>query len=148
MFTLLRLIFLPAKVGVGTTRLGVKAGYRTGRFLGYRRLFVLAVGIGIGLLIAPTPGRELRAKLQAWFEGQLGGPPTDLAEKVRYELSHSPRTWHLPQPEVEIIGGTAVLRGEVPHDVGRVDLERTAAAVSGVVQVENLVSVTGTNGHH
>lgn len=147
MFTLLRLIFFPAKVGVGTTRLGVKAGYRTGRLLGYRRLFVFAVGVGVGLLIAPTPGRELRAKLRAKIEGSLG-EPTDLAEKVRYELSHSPRTWHLPQPEVEIIGGTAVLRGEVPHDVGRVDLERTAAAVSGVVQVENLVAVTGTNGHH
>ena len=106
--------------------------------IGYLAVSATARRLGIG--------PKLRAKLRAKIEGSLG-EPTDLAEKVRYELSHSPRTWHLPQPEVEIIGGTAVLRGEVPHDVGRVDLERTAAAVSGVVQVENLVSVTGTNGH-
>ena len=31
MFTLIRLLFLPAKVGVGTTKLGVKTGYRAGR---------------------------------------------------------------------------------------------------------------------
>jgi hypothetical protein len=145
-FTLIRLIFLPARVGLGTTRLGVKAGYRTGRLLGYRRLFVFGAGIVVGLMIAPMAGRELRAKLQAMADERrgLGG---DLAEKVRYELSHSPRTWHLPQPEVEVVGGTAILRGEVPHEVGRTDLERTAAAVAGVVDVDNRVDVSGTNGH-
>jgi osmotically-inducible protein OsmY len=48
---------------------------------------------------------------------------------------------------VEVIGGTAILRGEVPHEIGRVDLERTAAAVSGVVHVENQLAVSGTGGH-
>jgi len=143
-FTLLRLVFLPAKVGVGTTKLGMKAGYRTGRLLGYRRLLVFGAGVALGLLIAPTPGRELRAKLQALLDERRGGG--DVAEKVRYDLSHSPRTWHLPQPEVEVIGGTAILRGEVPHEVGRVDLERTAAAVAGVVDVDNRVGISGTNG--
>lgn len=147
MFTLIRLLFLPAKVGVGTTKLGVKAGYRTGRLLGYRRIFVFGAGVAVGLLIAPTPGRELRAKLQAMLDERRGSGGGDLAEKVRYELSHSPRTWHLPQPEVEVIGGTAILRGEVPHEVGRVDLERTAAAVAGVVDVDNHVGVSGTEGH-
>jgi len=144
-FTLIRLLFLPAKVGVGTTKLGMKAGYRTGRLFGYRRLFVFGAGVALGLLIAPTPGRELRAKLQAMLDERRGGG--DLAAKVRYELSHSPRTWHLPQPEVEVIGGTAILRGEVPHEVGRTDLERTAAAVAGVVDVDNHVGISGTNGH-
>jgi osmotically-inducible protein OsmY len=146
-FTLLRLIFLPAKVGVGTTKLGVKAGYRTGRLLGYRRLFFFGAGVAVGLLIAPTTGRELRSRIQRLVEERrgLGG---DLAERVRYELSHSPRTWHLPQPDVEVVGGTAILRGEVPHEVGRSDLERTAAAVSGVVGVDNQVGVSGGNGHH
>lgn len=147
MFTLLRLLFLPAKVGAGTTRLGVKAGYRTGRLLGYRRIFVFGAGVAVGLLIAPMAGRELRAKLQQMAEDRRTGG-ADLAAKVRYELSHSPRTWHLPQPEVEVVGGTAILRGEVPHEVGRTDLERTAAAVAGVVHVENQVDVAGTNGHH
>lgn len=147
MFTLLRLIFLPAKIGIGTTKLGVKAGYRTGRLLGYRRLFVFGAGIAVGLLIAPTAGRELRAKIQGMVDERRGGTGGELAEKVRYELSHSPRTWHLPQPEVEVIGSRAILRGEVPHEVGRADLERTAAAVAGVVDVDNLVDITGTNGH-
>ena len=145
MFTLIRLLFLPAKVGVGTTKLGVKAGYRTGRLLGYRRLFVLGAGVGIGLLIAPMTGRELRTRIQQLIDEQMG-KGGDLAERVRYELSHSPRTWHLPQPDVEVIGGTAILRGEVPHEVGRSDLERTAAAVAGIVHVENQVDVSGGNG--
>ena len=108
-FTLIRLLFLPAKVGVGTTKLGMKAGYRTGRLLGYRRLFVFGAGVAVGMLFAPMAGRELRAKLQAMAEERRAVGGGDLAEKVRYELSHSPRTWHLPQPEVEVIGGTAIL---------------------------------------
>ena len=148
MFTLIRLFFLPAKVGVGTTKLGMKAGYRTGRLLGYRRLFVFGAGVAVGLLIAPTAGRELRAKLQGMLDERRGTGVTDLAEKVRYELSHSPRTWHLPQPDVEVIGSRAILRGDVPHEVGRTDLERTAAAVAGVVDVDNHMEISGTNGDH
>jgi len=138
------MIFFPARVGVGTTKLGMKAGYRAGRLLGYRRVFVFALGVGVGLLLAPMTGRELRARLQVLLEQQRTGG--DIAARVSYELSHSPRTWHLPQPEVEVVGGTAILRGEVPHEVGRVDLERTAAAVAGVVDVDNQVGVSGTNG--
>jgi len=148
MFTLLRLVFLPAKVGVGTARLGATTGYRVGRLLGYRRVFVFAVGVGVGLLIAPMTGRQARARLRELWEGRQGGG-VDLAERVREELSHSPRTWHLPQPEVEVVGGRATLRGQVPHEVGRADLERTAAAVAGVVDVDNRIDVapaTGTNG--
>jgi osmotically-inducible protein OsmY len=141
-----RLIFLPAKVGIGTTKLGVKAGYRTGRLLGYRRVLLFAAGVGVGLLVAPTTGRELRVRLRQLLDEQMGKGGS-LEERVRYELSHSPRTWHLPQPEVEVIGGTAILRGEVPHEVGRTDLERTAAAVAGIVHVENQVDVSGGNGH-
>ncbi|MEO7428163.1 MAG: YtxH domain-containing protein, partial [Acidimicrobiales bacterium] len=97
MFTLLRLIFLPAKVGVGTTKLGVKAGYRTGRLVGYRRIFLFAIGVGVGLLVAPVTGREARAALQRLIDERRGNRG-DLAERVRFELSHAPRTWHLPQP--------------------------------------------------
>lgn len=150
MFTLIRLLFLPVKVGVGTTKLGVKAGYRTGRLLGYRRIFVFGAGIAVGLLVAPLTGEQARAKLRAALDDRRGGRG-DLAERVRYELSHSPRTWHLPQPQVEVVGGRATLRGEVPHETGRADLERTAAAVAGVVDVDNQLAIgarPGTNGHH
>ena len=146
MFTLL---FLPFRVAKGSTKLG----YRTGRLLGYRRLVVFGIGVGVGLLAAPVPGRELRARLRQEIEQRrAGGSDDDVAERVRFELSHSPRTWHLPQPEVDVVAGTAVLRGEVPHDEGRDDLERAAAAVSGVAAVDNHVAVSaktpGTNGHH
>jgi hypothetical protein len=146
-FTLIRLLFLPAKVGVGTTVMGARLGYRAGRLFGFRRVLLFGAGVAVGLLVAPVPGRELRRRIQQELEDRLGHGG-DLAERVRYELSHSPRTWHLPQPEVEVIGGTAILRGEVPHEVGRSDLERTAAAVAGIVHVENQVDVSGTNGHH
>ncbi|MGK2949026.1 MAG: BON domain-containing protein [Acidimicrobiales bacterium] len=150
MFTLIRLIFLPAKVGVGTTKLGMKAGYRTGRLLGYRRIFVFGAGVAVGLLLAPVTGEQARARLRAVLDERRGGRG-DLAERVRYELSHSPRTWHLPQPQVEVVGGRATLRGEVPHETGRADLERTAAAVAGVVDIDNQLAIgaaPGTNGHH
>ena len=147
MFTLIRLILFPAKVGVGSTLASAKLGYRAGRLLGFRRVLLVLIGIAIGLLIAPVPGTELRRRIRQEIEDRISGGG-DLAERVRYELSHSPRTWHLPQPDVEVIGATAILRGEVPHEVGRSDLERTAAAVAGIVHVENQVDVSGTNGHH
>ena len=142
MFTLIRLMFLPAKVGVGSAKLGVKTGYRAGRVLGYRRLTVFAVGLGVGLLVAPVTGAELRERLRQALDQRGGGEP-DLAERVRYELQHSPRTWHLPQPIVEVRGQVAVLRGQVPHDVGRADLGRAAGAVSGITEVDNQIVVAG-----
>jgi hypothetical protein len=50
---------------VKATTHSVAAGYKTGRFFGYRRITVFLLGVGVGLLLAPVPGRELRAKLQA-----------------------------------------------------------------------------------
>ena len=143
-----RLVFFPIKVGTTATKVAAKTGYRTGRLLGYRRLFLVAVGVFIGLMIAPGPGRELRAKLQALLSGST--PPSDpeLSDLVRFELSHSPRTWHLPQPEIVVQGGRVVLSGAVPHATARADLERTVTGVPGVMAVENLLTVTGTNGHN
>ena len=147
MFTLIRLLFLPVRVGVGSTKLGAKAGYRAGRLLGVRRLVVFGAGVAVGLLVAPTSGAALRARLRGALEGRGTGTPVDLAEKVRFELSHSPRTWHLPQPMVEVVGRTAVLRGQVPHESGRADLERAAAAVAGVADVDNQLVVANGSGH-
>lgn len=132
---LFRLLVLPLRVG-----------HRVGRLVGYRRVVVFAAGVGVGLLVAPTTGAALRSRIGALLEERrrAGG---DLAAQVRYDLAHSPRTWHLPQPEVEVVGSTAILRGEVPHEVGKADLERAAAAVPGVAGVESLLAISGTNGH-
>src|SRR3546814_5518073 len=91
-------------------------------------------------------GQQARDKLRKLVEERLSGGSTDVAEKIRYELSHSPRTWHLPQPTVDFVNGTAILRGAVPHETGRADLERAAAAVTGDIAVDNHLAVSGTNG--
>jgi osmotically-inducible protein OsmY len=68
-------------------------------------------------------------------------PDADLAARVRHELSHSPRTWHLPQPSISVLQGRVVLAGQAPHATGRADLERVVAAVPGVVAVDNEIIV-------
>lgn len=135
MFTLLRIVFLPPRVG-----------FRVVRLVGLRRVVVFGLGVAVGLLVAPTTGAEARARLRRLLEERRPVGDQDLAERVRFELSHSPRTWHLPQPVVDVVGNVAVLRGQVPHEAGRLDLERTAAAVPGIVEVDNQVAVAGPGG--
>jgi hypothetical protein len=142
-----KLLGLGFKTGAGS----VKLTRGTVRLVGYRRLFVFGLGVAVGLLIAPGPGADLRAKLRAKLEELQGaglggaGEQVDLAAKVRDELSSSPRTWHLPQPAVAVAGeGTVVLSGDVPDATASADLERVAAAVRGVVTVENRLVVAGS----
>ena len=153
-----RTVLLPVRMTYGVGKLGVKTGYRAGRlsvgssykmgrFVGLSRLLALGLGIGIGLLIAPTSGTELRDRLRRQWEAR-GAPASDdaVAERVRYELSHSPRTWHLPQPAVEVVAGRAILTGDAPHATGKADIERAAAAVPGVAEVESRL-IIGTAGN-
>jgi hypothetical protein len=49
---------------VKASAFGVSAGYKTGRFVGYRRLTVFLLGVGVGLLLAPVPGGQLRAMIR------------------------------------------------------------------------------------
>lgn len=141
-----RVVVLGCRSGVGCARLT----HWTIRRMGYRRLFVFAAGVGVGLLVAPGPGADLRARLRAKLEELQGAArpaaegPADLATRVRDELSSSPRTWHLPQPAVAVEGeGNIILTGEVPGAAASADLERVAAAVRGVVAVENRLTVPG-----
>ena len=55
-----RPIVWPVKAGV----YGVSAGYKTGRFIGFRRVTVFLLGVFVGLLIAPVPGEQLRAMIR------------------------------------------------------------------------------------
>jgi hypothetical protein len=151
-----RLVTLPVKVTYGVGKAGVKTGYaagkmsvgstyKVGRFVGVSRLLALGAGVGIGLLVAPTSGQELRDTLQRKLAARRAPVSDDaVAERVRYELSHSPRTWHLPQPSVEVSGGVAILSGGAPHEMGKADIERAAAAVPGVAEVESHLVVGAT----
>jgi hypothetical protein len=140
-----RVVTLPVKVGTKTGMVATKVGYRTARFVGFKRIALIAIGVGIGLLVAPVPGRQLREKLRAALGG--AGGEAELGDLVRFELSHSPKTWHLPQPAIAVHESTVVLSGAVPHETARADLERAASGVPGVESVENLLVVSGTNGH-
>jgi hypothetical protein len=131
-----RMLGLGVKVGAGSAKLT----RGTVRFLGYRRVALLGVGVGVGLLLAPTSGAELRRRLRLRIEG-LTGPPVDLADRVREELASSPRTWHLPQPAVTVESGRVVLVGDVPHATAAADLERTVRDLPGVTAVENRLSI-------
>jgi hypothetical protein len=133
-----KLVGLGFKTGAGATKLT----HRSIRLLGYRRLFVFGAGVGVGLLFAPGPGTELRARLREVVEGLKGAPTPDVGSRVRDELSSSPRTWHLPQPAVAVDAtGTVTLSGEVPDAAAATDLERVASGVRGVTAVANRLTV-------
>ena len=42
-----------------------KAGFTTGRVIGYRRLTVFFIGVVVGMLVAPMAGYELRKLIKA-----------------------------------------------------------------------------------
>lgn len=134
---LIRLIFLPVTLALLVLRLT----YRIVRIVRIRRLLVFGTGVGVGLLVAPTTGVELRERIRRELEARQAPSDLELADRVRSELSQSPRTWHLPQPTVEVVGGTAVLRGEVPHDDARADLEGAARSVSGITGLDSHLTV-------
>ena len=140
---LLKLVWLPVRLVFGTAKVGTKVGYRTGRLVGYRRLFFVAAGVTIGLLVAPVPGRELRARIRRRLEAR-GVTDADLNERVRFELAHHPRTWHLPQPDVAVAAHRVTLRGAVPDDEARHEMVRAAGALPGVAAVDDRLEVAGT----
>lgn len=44
------------------------------RTLGYNRFFVFLLGVGVGLLVAPTTGAELRRRIQEEVELRMNPP--------------------------------------------------------------------------
>lgn len=64
------LLTRPVVWPVKTAGYSVQAGYKTGRLVGYRRLTVFGLGVLVGMLFAPGPGAELRAKLKERFGPQ------------------------------------------------------------------------------
>lgn len=119
--------------------------FKTIRFVGVGRILAFGAGVGVGMSVAPSTGEQFRARLRKEY-GTAVSAAGDLGETVRYELAHSPRTWHLPQPTVSVEGNRVTLTGSVPHDTARGDLARTAGAVVGVGAVENRLTVSAETG--
>ena len=66
-----KLLLLPFKLVIGFLKLsGVRGG------------LLLAVGIGIGMLVAPERGAVLRARLKARIEEQRRGPVPESIDPV------------------------------------------------------------------
>jgi len=85
------------KAGAKTAAGSFKAGYRTGRVLGYRRMVVLGAGVGIGLLVAPRTGRETRELLRTRLEERgLLSPPVPESDSAPVAPSPLPETASLP----------------------------------------------------
>jgi len=79
-------MLLPVRLAYGLTKGSLVIGYRAGRLAGYRRLTVLGIGIGVGLLVAPVTGRELRDRIRdAWdqWTGVTPLPPPEPAGPAR-----------------------------------------------------------------
>lgn len=132
-----KLLTLPFRLVFGTVGLS----FKTIRFVGLSRILAFGTGVGVGLAVAPTTGADFRARLLERYAATASSAG-DLGETVRYELAHSPRTWHLPQPVVTVEGNRVTLTGEVPHETARGDLGRTAGAVVGVAAVDNRLTIS------
>ena len=149
----IRAVVLPVRASYGLGKAGLKTGwwagrrsvgttYKAGRWVGLSRLLAFGLGAAGGLAVAPSSGRGLGDRLAREVAARRAPASDDaVADRVRYELSHSPRTWHLPQPEVEVAGGIAILTGGAPHATGKADIERAVASVPGVARVENRLVV-------
>lgn len=117
------------------------------RGIGLRRLTLLALGAAVGALVTPVAGPELRRRVLDEFAKRRSGAEPTVEERVRRRLADSPRTWHLPQPEVVAVrddGATEwriILAGTAPDEAARDDLEIAARAVAGVDDVDNRIRV-------
>lgn len=65
-----KLLFLPVRLVIGFLRIS-----------GIKGLLFMAIGVGVGLLIAPQRGAQLRAQLQARLAEARAGAE-DLAEDI------------------------------------------------------------------
>jgi hypothetical protein len=152
--TLFRIAFVPVRLAAFVLGVGTKVGYRAGRMsakggkavarrAGWKNVALLGIGFVLGLLASSVPGRSMRVALRKAITGS-GGETSGggLADAVINELAHSPRTWHLTQPQVTAVGGVVTLSGSVAHETARDALERTARGVSGVTDVVSNLTVT------
>ena len=78
---LIRLAFLPLRIVLGVTGLGLRTSYRAGRLVGYGRLATFGLGVAVGVVVASPAAREwLRAAAEealARVQGTDDAPEPD-----------------------------------------------------------------------
>ena len=126
-----------------------KVTNRAVRLVGYRRVGLLMVGAAAGAVLSPVSGTELRRRIAEEIHRRRAGTEPTVEERVRQHLAQSPRTWHLPQPEVVAVavgdgtGWQIILAGEISDASARRDLEQASLSVTGVESVDNRLRVVG-----
>lgn len=131
------------RLGLAVGTVPLRVSRRFARLTGLKGTAMFVVGLALGLLLAPVPGRKLRAKLKALARRASGPTDQDLAETVTFELGHAPRTWHLDQPAVAVRGGQVTLSGAVPDAGARTELVSVAWSIPGVVEVVDQLQIDG-----
>lgn len=132
MRTLFRLVVvLPVKVVVAVLSLPVLALRRAG----WRLSLGFALGLAAGYAVLQGRGAD---------DAVVVVDDATLEDRVRFELAHGARTWHRAQPEVAVVDGCAVLRGEIDADAARGLFTEVAAAVPGVRGVRDELVVVAT----
>ena len=127
----------------------IKVANRIVGFIGYRRVGLLMVGAAAGAVLSPVSGAELRRRIAVEIHHRRAGTEPTVEERVRQHLAQSPRTWHLPQPEVVAVavedgtGWQVILAGEITDESARRDLEQASLSVTGVESVDNRLRVVG-----
>lgn len=148
-FRLLALaIIVPVKTALALLTFSVRATLVSTRMALRSSLIAFAAGVGLGWFLTSTPtGRQLVGQARDLVSGGSGGPVDDdvLTAQARTQLASNTRTWHLPQPDVQVANGVATLTGAVPHDPARADLETAVMSVRGIVAVVNQVTVDATD---
>lgn len=146
-FRLVRLGVVAAfRIGLGLGSAPVRLTAGVGRRVGTVGLLSFLAGVGVGVVLAPSSGAQLRSRLRTLVAGEQRPRDAAVAQAVLDELAVAPQTWQLPRPSVEVVGGVVTLSGHQPSEANRLAVEATASGVAGVRGVVNNLAVVASNG--
>ena len=120
--------------------------YRATRFVGLSRLLAVGVGVAIGMLVAPTSGADLRDRLRRRWRRATPPPATKAVAEQGRRAVLAPHMAPTPA-RGRRRGRHGHPHRRSPHETGKADIERAAAAVPGVSEVDSHRLVVGTTGN-
>ena len=145
--TVARVAVAPTRVSARMVRGSVRTTWRSLRFAVRSSIVSFALGLGLGWFLTTPTGRYVLASIRDLVLSPPVAATDDesLAAAVRSHLASAPATWHLPQPDILVVGGNVTLRGTAPHAQGRDALLLAAAAVPGVASVVDVLDLAGSD---